>query len=128
MSRKTISADRIHKACDALDRKANVSGFIVLDSAGKHVGTVRFSYPRDGAGKLIAIAADWTAERPRDAKGEPDFKNWTPWQYGYANGGGYDKHTAALCSMTIGGHRIEDGGYRWDSQLRTAGFQVFQAV
>ena len=120
--------ERIHNAMRAIEQKANVAGFVVLDAQGEHVGTVRFSYPRDGAGKLKAIAANWKAERPRDDKGEADFTNWTPWQYGWANGGGYDKHTAALSGMTIGTHRIVDSGERWDNQLHKAGYRVLCGV
>ena len=125
---KSTNVARIHAALNRLDQKANVSGFVVIDSACKHVGTVRFSYPRDGAGKLVALAADWSADRPRDAEGKADFSNWTPWQYGTANGGGYDKHTAAMSGMTIAGVVIKDDGHRWNDQLRAAGLTVLQAV
>lgn len=121
--------ERIHNALRRVDQKANVAGYIVLKGAD-HVGTVRFSYPRDGAGRLVALAADWTAERPRreDDPTRADFENWTPWQYGWASGGGYDKHTAALSGMTIAGVRIRDDGHGWNNQLRDAGLTVLQAV
>lgn len=125
---KSKNVERIHNALRAVDKKSNVAGYIILDSAGEHIGTVRFSYPRDGAGKLQALAANWSAERPRDAAGNADFTNWTPWQYGWASGGGYDKHTAALSSMTIGTVTIADSGYDWSHQLRDAGYRVIQAV
>lgn len=128
MSKKSIKADRIHDALRRLDQKANVAGYIVLDAAGEHVGTVRFSYPRDGMGKLIALVADWTVERPHNAAGEPDFAEWTPWQYGWASGCGYDKATAAVGSMTIGTVKFVDQGFNWDHQLRDAGYRVIQAV
>jgi hypothetical protein len=120
--------EKIHNALRTADKKANVAGYIVLDSARDHIGTVRVSYPRDGSGQLKVLAADWTAKRPRDADGNPDFTNWTPWQYGWANGGGYDKATAALSGMCIGTVRIEDSGYDWAHQLRDAGYIVLQAV
>ena|SRR5690242_9907354 len=125
-AKKTV--DRIHNALRTLEAKANVAGWIVLDKAGEHIGTVRFSYPRDGMGKLHALAANWQAERPRNAQGEADFETWTPWQYGTANGCGYDKATAALGGMTIGTVRLEDQGYDWARQLRHAGYRVIQAV
>jgi hypothetical protein len=112
----------------AIEQKANVSAHIVLDAAGEHIGTVRFSYPRDGAGKLHAVAADWSTERPRKENGEADFETWTPWQYGYANGGGYDKHSAAVSGMTIGTVTLKDDGHNWYNQLRDAGYRVIQAV
>ena len=120
--------ERIHNALRAIERKANVSAYIILEANGLHVGTVRFSYPRDGAGKLQCLAADWRATRPRKPDGSADFETWTPWQYGYANGGGYDKATAAMAGMTIAGCRIVDDGYHWHDQLRKAGLTVIQAV
>lgn len=126
-TRAQITA-RIRAALDACDKRATVAGFIVLDKAREHVATVRFMYPRDGAGRLQALIADWKAKRPAADNGEPDFETWTPWQYGAANGYGYDKHTAAVSGMTVAGYKLRDGGERWDSQLRNAGFDVLQAV
>lgn len=128
MSKKTVKAARIHEALRSMDRKANVAGYVVIDQAGEHIGTVRFSYPRDGMGRLQALAANWKAERPKDDKGEPDFTNWTPWQYGWASGCGYDKATAALGGMTIGTVTLQDQGKDWSNQLRDAGYRVLQAV
>ena len=125
---KSAKVERIHNALRSIEKKSNVAGFIVLDAAGEHIGTVRFSYPRDGAGKLQVLAANWKAERPKDADGKADFTNWTPWQYGWANGGGYDKHTAALSGFTIGDCTIADHGQRWNDQLHAAGYRVLQAV
>jgi hypothetical protein len=128
MSRKSVTTARIHSALDAMDHKANVSAYIVLDKAGEHVGTIRFSYPRDGMGKLQCLAADWVAERPRKADGEADFTNWTPWQYGWASGCGYDKRTAAIGGMTIGTVTFADQGYDFSHQLREAGYRIIQAI
>lgn len=125
---KSAKVETIHNALRRCEQKANVAGYVVIDATGEHVGTVRISYPRDGAGKLQVLAADWKAERPRDAEGEADFTNWTPWQYGWANGGGYDKASAALSGMTIGACKLKDDGHRWDSQLRDAGYRVIQGV
>lgn len=126
---KTTKVSRIRDALKRCEQKANVAGHVVLNSDGVHVGTVRLSYPRDGAGKLQVLVADWTSKRPKDPKtGQADFDNWTPWQYGWANGGGYDKATAAMHGMHVGGCTIEDGGHNWYNQLRNAGMIVIQAV
>ncbi len=125
---KSANVQRIHDALRRMEKKANVSAYVVIDKLGNHVGTVRFSYPRDGAGKLQALVANWAAERPRDDKGEADFTNWSPWQYGWANGGGYDKQTAAISGMNIGAANIIDCGYDWSHQLREAGYIVINAV
>lgn len=125
---KSKNVERIHNALRAVEQKANVAGYVVLNSKGDHIGTVRISYPRDGAGQLKILAADWTAERPKDNEGKADFTNWTPWQYGTANGGGYDKASAAMSNMCIGTVRIEDSGHSWYNQLRDAGYVVLQAV
>lgn len=122
MARK-ISADSIIAALRKLEQKSNVAGYVVMKGA-THIGTVRFSYPRDGAGKLQGFAADMTRNPPEGC----DFRNWTRWQYGWANGGGYDKHTAALGGMTLGKVTFADQGYDWIHQLREAGYVVIQAV
>jgi hypothetical protein len=126
---KSKKVEQIHGALRKLEQKANVAGHVVLDKDGKHIGTVRLSYPRDGAGQLKALAANWLAVRPVNPEtGLADFQNWTPWQYGWANGGGYDKATAALSGMTIGTVTIKDDGFNWYNQLRDAGYAVIQAI
>lgn len=130
MSKKALTVRRIHDALTKVDNKANVAGYIILDAKGEHVGTVRMSFPRDGAGRLVILAANWSAERPRN-QNDPtlaDFTNWTPWQYGSANGCGYDKATAAMGGMTIGTCILADSGHRWSDQLHTAGYRVIQAI
>lgn len=128
MSKRARTVQRIHDALRRVDQKANVAGYVVLDSTGEHIGTVRFSYPRDGAGRLVALVANWAAERPKDENGLGDFTNWTPWQYGTANGCGYDKATAAISGMTIGACTVQDSGWDWTRQLRDAGYRVIQAI
>lgn len=123
MARK-ITADDIHRRLRALENRANVSAYIVLNAKGDHVGTVRFHYPRDGAGRLTVMVADWSAVRP---EGET-FQTWTRWQIGTASGGGYDKHTAACYRLTVDGYRFRDEGKCWNNQLRDAGYTVLQAV
>jgi hypothetical protein len=70
------------------------------------------------------VLADWTAPTPEDC----DFQNWTRWQYGWANGFGYDKESAALSGMTIAGLTLQDSGHSWRGQMYHAGFDVIQAV
>lgn len=125
---KSANVERIHKSLRRIEQKANVAAWIILDKAGEHIGTVRISYPRDGIGRLQLLAANWAAERPRDKDGQADFSNWTPWQYGWASGCGYDKGTAAASGMTIGAVKIQDIGTYWHDQLRDAGYRVIQAV
>lgn len=121
--RRKMTADKIHAQLDKLRRKANVSAYVIL-LKGEHVGTVRLSWPRDGAGRLTALAADWTRTKPDDV----EFRQWTRWQYGTATGCGYDKATAALSGMTIAGITIHDDGYRWANQLEAANLTVIEAV
>ena len=123
MGTKAIKADKVHEYLRKYDQRANVAAYIVMKGA-EQVGTVRVHYPRDGAGKLVAFAADWTKEMPAGV----DFKDWTRWQYGWSTGYGYDKRTAALGGMTIAGVTLADQGHDWTDQLRKAGLTVIQAV
>jgi hypothetical protein len=123
MARKP-SASKIHDRIRALEQRCKVDAFIVLNQKREHVGTVRIHYPRDGAGRLTVVAADWTLDRP---EGET-FETFTRWQVGTASGGGYDKATAAAGGMTIAGVTLIDEGAGWYNQLRNAGFDVLQAV
>lgn len=107
---------------------ANVSAFVVLKD-GKRVASVAFKYPRDGAGRLWCYLHIFGAPMAR----------------GYAGGYGYDKASAAFeaaaanhstaIQMDDGGAIAAinsavagDSGYSWDSRLRTAGFDVLQAI
>lgn len=122
---KKPTANEIHARLKTLEDRANVAAFVVTDHEGKHIGSIRFHYPRDG-GKLTCSAADWSLPVPTDGE---DRDAWTRWQIGWASGGGYDKHTAAMHNMTIGAVKIDGkGGKRWDNQLRDAGYNVIQAV
>lgn len=125
MASRKITADQIHERLKKLEDRANVAAYIILDAAGQHIGSVRFHYPRDGAGRLTCSAADWSLPVPAD---DAERHAWTRWQLGWADGYGYDKHTAATGGMTIGTVRIVGQGNGWDSQLRAAGYQVLQAV
>jgi len=123
MGTKAIKADKVHEYLRKFEQRTNVSAYIVMRGA-EQVGTVRFHYPRDGAGKLTAFAADWTKDMPEGV----DFKEWTRWQYGWATGYGYDKRTAAVGGMTIAGVTLKDQGWDWAHQLREAGLTVIQAI
>ena len=105
-----------------------VEAYVVLRN-GERVATIAFKRPRDGAGRLYA------------------YVHWrgTPMARGWADGGGYDKYTAA-CATAV--KRIArkadapnpdgwaafsaalwaDTGPTWNDQLRRAGFTVLQAV
>ena len=120
---KKNTADQIVRAVRRIEDRSNIRAYVILRD-GAHVGTVRIQFPRDGAGKLHACAADWTLDMPEGV----DFKDWTRWQYGWATGYGYDKATAALGGMTIDGVRLADQGHHWSDQLRKAGLQVIQAI
>ena len=71
--------------------KANVSVSVILDRKGVHVATVRWLFPRDGAGTVRCEVQ-------------------TPGQgityRGRAGGYGYDKRTAALAGAVIAGIQI----------------------
>jgi hypothetical protein len=108
---------------------SNVSAFVVA-LKGKRVATIAFKFPRDGVGRLYAYV-HWLGE---------------PMVRGFAYGYGYDKRSAA-CSNAA--HKLTppdtpdanpepwasfrdaltpDDGETWDSRLRKAGFEIWQAV
>lgn len=99
----------------------NVSAYVIAHD-GERVATLSFKFPRDGAGRL------WC------------YVHWigTEMVRGYAGGYGYDKRSAAACAAgrklpaeaeTLARALIAgDGGSDWDSELRKAGFTVWQAV
>jgi hypothetical protein len=111
----------------------NVSAYVILKN-GERVATIAFKWPRDGAGRLYAYVHWIGVEMTR----------------GHANGGGYDKRSAAV-SSSIGrmtdplnvnlweadklgaydafrGALARDNGHEWHNRLRDAGFDVVQAV
>ena len=104
---------------------ANVSAYVVFKN-GERIASVAFKYPRDGAGRLYAYVHVFGTEMAR----------------GFAAGGGYDKHSAAVenaCRKMVPGGEdavivraaILDpnaGGQYWDRRLRDAGYDVWQAV
>lgn len=113
---------------------ANVSAYIVLNSANERVASIAFKLPKDGAGRLYVYVHWFGVEMVR----------------GFASGYGYDKKTAAcavaarLIPDRINGNRTpgetagereafidalgKDGGHYWDRELENRGFKVFQAV
>ena len=105
----------------------NVSAYCVVDKAGNRVASIAFKYPRDGAGRLYAYVHIFGGPMTR----------------GFAAGGGYDKHSAAVLDAiakikpadyrpgaadVTTFKRMVDCGDTWDRQLRECGYQVFQAV
>lgn len=123
---KKYTADEIHARLKALEDKANVAAYVVLDKDGHHIGTIRFHRPPAADGKLTCSAADWSKNGPTDGD---DGNAWTRWQIGWASGTGHDKHSAAMHHMTIGDVKIDGTiGPTWDRQLRDAGYSVVQAV
>lgn len=66
----------------------------------ERLARVAVVYPRDGAGRLRMAVTDW---------GIPGADVNGPAQYiGAASGFGYDKLTAAMVGMTIGGFEVGD--------------------
>lgn len=113
---------------------ARVSAYVVMYQ-GEKVATIAFKHPADGAGRLYAYVHWLGLEMVR----------------GHANGYGYDKKTAACASAAGKMQRhpdyeaatrtyrtqclssfvfalAQDRGPTFDSALRTAGFDVLQAV
>jgi hypothetical protein len=109
---------------------SNVSGYVIMKD-GERVATIAFKFPKDGASKLWA------------------YVHWlgVPMVRGSAGGYGYDKRTAA-CADAVSRIQLpvppyeaidnaqhdfiaaldKDGGDHWDTMLRKAGFDVWQAV
>jgi hypothetical protein len=113
----------------------NVSAYVIALN-GDRVALIAFKYPRDGASRLYA------------------YVHWigVPMVRGFAGGGGYDKHSAAVADAVrkaIEAHKDDapveatdelraratffrtlrdDGGEHWHRRLRDAGFEVWQAV
>jgi hypothetical protein len=89
--------------------KSNVAVRVILDKRGRHVATVRWLYPRDGAGSVRCEV-------------------YTPGEgityRGRAGGYGYDKTTAALAGATIAGFRIANhcGAAEPEHEARKARF------
>lgn len=75
---------------------ARVTAYVVMNG-GERVATIAFKYPADGAGRLYAYVHWLGTEMVR----------------GYADGGGYDKHSAA-CSAAA--HKMQ-GRSVWDNAL-----------
>jgi hypothetical protein len=68
----------------------NVSAYVIARN-GARVATIAFKYPRDGAGRLYA------------------YVHWigVPMVRGFAGGGGYDKHSAAVADVVRKGRLAE---------------------
>jgi hypothetical protein len=111
----------------------SVSAFVIAKD-GERIATIALKFPKDGAGRLFAYVHFLGAPMTR----------------GYASGYGYDKRSAAVANAAqklvfakspatapLGEQEafdafrtaIEtDGGEYWDTRLRNAGFDVWQAV
>jgi hypothetical protein len=85
------------------------------------VARVRFAYPADGAGPLKAFVVDLSQstsiEDPMACR-----------HYRTANGGGYDKASAAMSGAVIAGVTLRNDGYDWKHQLEAAGLAVHWAL
>lgn len=115
---------------------ASVSAYVIARN-GEKIATIAFKFPRDGAGRLYAYV---------------HFIG-LPMVRGFAGGYGYDKRTAACANAyraaetayRESGANDEvnddtkmraafwkaisvDGCHTWESALRAAGFDVWQAV
>lgn len=112
---------------------ANVSAYVIAKN-GERVATIALKFPKDGAGRLNTYVHWLGTEMVR----------------GSASGYGYDKRSAAVSNAAerltftkdpkttplaeqeaFAAFRaaIEiDGGEYWDTRLRAAGFDVWQAV
>lgn len=102
--------DALHKAEQTA--WSRTSAYAVFKD-GTHVGTIKIAHPEDGAGILRAFLFDFSTEL----------------QMGTANGGGYDKETAALCGLKFHGLTFGDhprNGFK--QMLRDAGFALIQIV
>ena len=110
---------------------SNVSAYVVMKE-GNRVASIAFKFPKDGASKLWA------------------YVHWygVPMVRGSATGYGYDKGSAACASaamriahlpedypkfqrenqLSFLSALVKDSGETWETQLRKAGFEVYQAV
>lgn len=131
MTTELTDAGRIYRQHEAAFK--GVSAYVVTDSKGERVATVAFKFARSGLRTTCYL--HWL--------GSPMVK-------AHANGGGYDKASAAAYQAaqrvqtgraTQGGpdgpamnafiafvSAIRDEGRHWDDDLRAAGFNVLQAV
>ncbi len=113
---------------------ANVSAYVVtkqMSNGGTFIARIAFKYPRNGAGRLYAYVHALGTQMVR----------------GYASGGGYDKHSAAvhvatrriappdreaspefLATLEQFKFAVCDDGTRWSTDLEKRGFHVITAI
>ena len=111
------------KSVRAMEKRTErFSAYVIVNPTDpKETGRVIISYPRDGIGRLYAVA--WLP-------GDGDCLR----HHRSASGYGYDKASAAMSGAEFvnlkTGHqeRLLDNGYDWTTQLREAGWIVVQAV
>lgn len=101
-------------------RTAKIKACIVIDPAHPdRWGRVVIIYPRDGAGRLYAVA--WLPGENNSCR-----------HCGSATGYGYDKATAAMGGATfvapngVAGALLPQG-WDWEAQMRQVGFLVYTA-
>lgn len=109
-------------AVKRMEKRTNCAAYAVVNpSEPERWGRIVISYPRDGAGRLYAVA--WLpngSETLRHANS--------------AGGYGYDKATAAMggaqfLNLKTGVvERLADQGFDFTHQLRDAGYIVIRAV
>jgi hypothetical protein len=114
--------DKFLKAVVAMEKRTNCAAYAVINPADPEKwGRIVISYPRDGAGRMYAIA--WLPNGTETAH-----------HCGHASGFGYDKKTAAMggaefLNLKTGQtDRLQDQGYSFEQQLRAAGYIVIQTV
>lgn len=103
-----------YRRCDKGAAWGRVSAYVVISPDGKGWGKIKCAWPVDDMGPLHVFA--W------DCSGDNGI------QYGKASGCGYDKLSAALVGVKWGPITFKDHPTNWESQLRTAGYTVVQAV
>lgn len=96
---------------------ANVAAYCVVDAQGKLVARISFKFAASGLRTTCYFHI-----------------LGLPMVSAFANGGGYDKASAAAfkCAQKIGKHviaeAVKDQGRHWDDDIRASSFQVLQAV
>lgn len=117
---KAMTDERWGSIVTAMERRTQlVHAAAVIDPSNpERWGRVILTYPKNGVGKVMAVAWLPSTEGYGFAR-----------HYGWASGGGYDRATAAMggaCYTSPNGTAgaLVDQGTNWQDQLRAAGFIV----